>query len=72
MHGALCVCYSGCLVSFIGRSGNRVFATPAGFWSLSGDGTNYGKSSYLLSPRDLMTLDLLPELRRSGVDPTET
>lgn len=72
VHGALCVCYSGqCLMSsFIGRrSGNRgLCAQPCRLpWSLSGDGTNYGKSSYLLSPRDLMTLDLLPELRRSGV-----
>lgn len=72
VHGALCVCYSGqCLMSsFIGgRSGNRgLCAQPCRLpWSLSRDGANYGSSSYLLSPRDLMSLDLLPELRKSGV-----
>ncbi len=72
VHGALCVCYSGqCLMSsFIGgRSGNRgLCAQPCRLpWSLSRDGNKYGESSYLISPRDLMALDLLPELKKSGV-----
>lgn len=72
VHGALCVCYSGqCLMSsFIGgRSGNRgLCAQPCRLpWSLSGDGSESGRSSYLLSPRDLMALELLPELKSAGV-----
>jgi len=73
VHGALCVCYSGqCLMSsFIGgRSGNRgLCAQPCRLtWSLSQDGRGYGNSSYLISPRDLMTIDLLPLLKDSGID----
>jgi len=72
VHGALCVCYSGqCLMSsFIGgRSGNRgLCAQPCRLpWSLSRDGASFGKASYLLSPRDLMALEMLPELKRLGV-----
>lgn len=72
VHGALCVCYSGqCLMSsFIGgRSGNRgVCAQPCRLpWSLSRDGSHFGKDAYLLSPRDLMSIDLLPELKAVGV-----
>jgi putative protease len=72
VHGALCVCYSGqCLMSsFIGaRSGNRgLCAQPCRLpWSLSRDCAAFGKSSYLLSPRDLMALELLPELKKVGV-----
>jgi len=73
VHGALCVCYSGqCLMSsFIGgRSGNRgLCAQPCRLpWSLSQDGRKYGNSSYLISPRDLMTVELLPLLKDSGID----
>ena len=65
-HGALCVCYSGqCLISsMIGcRSGNRgLCAQPCRL--PYGLGTAQG---YLLSPKDLYTLELLPELVSSGV-----
>ncbi len=72
VHGALCVCYSGqCLMSsFIGgRSGNRgLCAQPCRLpWSLSQDGKGYGKSSYLISPRDLMAIELLPQLKNAGI-----
>lgn len=72
VHGALCVCYSGqCLMSsFIGgRSGNRgLCAQPCRLpWALSLDGKEFGNSSYLISPRDLMTIELLPLLRNAGI-----
>ena len=72
VHGALCVCYSGqCLMSsFIGRrSGNRgLCAQPCRLpWSLSHDLENYTERSYLLSPRDIMAIELLPQLKKAGV-----
>lgn len=72
VHGALCVCYSGqCLMSsFIGgRSGNRgLCAQPCRLpWALSRNGQSFDKEGYLLSPRDLMALDLLPRLKEAGV-----
>lgn len=76
MHGALCVCYSGaCLMSSMigGRSGNRGrCAGPCRLsYSLVDDKNNdllKGKAgNYLLSPRDLATIDMLPELIASGV-----
>ncbi len=76
MHGALCVCYSGqCLMSSLigGRSGNRGRCAqpcrlPYTLVDASGKdllGDKAGK--YLLSPRDLNTIDLLPELLEAGV-----
>ncbi|MBP7176020.1 MAG: U32 family peptidase [Thermoclostridium sp.] len=69
VHGALCISRSGqCLLSsFIGaRSGNRGrCAQPCRLpWSNGLPGTC---GEYLISPRDLMTLELLPELIASGV-----
>ena len=75
-HGALCVCFSGqCLFSSMigGRSGNRGrCAQPCRlpYTLLDENGNdvldaNAGK--YLLSPRDLNTLDILGELAASGV-----
>ncbi len=75
-HGALCVCYSGqCLMSSIigGRSGNRGRCAqpcrlPYALVDEKGDevlGDAAGK--YLLSPRDLKTIELLPELVEAGV-----
>jgi U32 family peptidase len=65
-HGALCVCYSGqCLMSsFIGsRSGNRgSCAQPCRLPYELG-----GKKGYLMSPKDLCTLEFLPELVSTGV-----
>ena len=63
-HGALCYCYSGqCLMSSCigGRSGNR--GRCAGPCRLPYDGDRY-----LLSMKDLNTLQSLPELYLAGVD----
>ena len=66
-HGALCVAVSGqCLFSSMigGRSGNRGrCAQPCRLPYQLEDGT----SGYLLSTRDLMLIDRLPQLRDAGV-----
>lgn len=66
-HGALCVAVSGqCLFSSMigGRSGNRGrCAQPCRLPYSLDDGT----SGYLLSTKDLMLIDRLPELRDAGV-----
>ena len=75
-HGALCVCYSGqCLMSSMigGRSGNRGRCAqpcrlPYELVDESGkDATGGAAGKYLLSPKDLKTIDLLPELIGAGV-----
>ena len=75
-HGALCVCYSGqCLMSSMigGRSGNRGrCAQPCRLpYTLVNDEGNdvLGDTAgnYLLSPRDMNTIDILPELIQAGV-----
>ena len=76
VHGALCVCYSGqCLMSSMigGRSGNRGrCAQPCRLpYTLvdeeDSDLLSGSAGQYLLSPRDLKTIDLLPELLAAGV-----
>ena len=75
IHGALCVCYSGqCLMSSLigGRSGNRGrCAQPCRMaYSLtdeSGKTVPVSAGPYLLSPRDLNTLAILPELFEAGI-----
>lgn len=76
MHGALCVCYSGqCLMSSMigGRSGNRgQCAQPCRLpYTLVGpDGPLLqpeDAGEYLLSPKDLCTLEILPQLIEAGV-----
>ena len=75
-HGALCVCFSGqCLMSSMigGRSGNRGrCAQPCRLpYTLVDDkGNELLKTAdeYLLSPKDLKTLELLPRLVAAGVD----
>ncbi len=68
VHGALCVCYSGqCLMSsFIGkRSGNRgECAQPCRLqYRLSKNGQIQPKKvPFLLSPKDLMTIDSIGDL----------
>ncbi|MBP3656885.1 MAG: U32 family peptidase [Clostridia bacterium] len=66
-HGALCVAVSGqCLFSSMigGRSGNRGrCAQPCRLPYGLDDGT----SGYLLSTKDLMLLDRIPQLRDAGV-----
>lgn len=69
VHGALCYCYSGqCLLSSMigGRSGNRGrCAQPCRMiYSLDGDKK---QNPYKLSPKDICTLDILPELIEAGV-----
>lgn len=71
-HGALCVSYSGqCLFSSIvgGRSGNRgLCAGPCRLnYGLLKDGKNI-ENGYLLSPKDICTLEILPQLLDLGID----
>ena len=75
IHGALCVCWSGqCLMSSLigGRSGNRGKCAqpcrlPYELFDASGKNLLSGAGKYLLSPKDLNTLDLLPRLIETGV-----
>ncbi len=79
IHGALCICYSGqCLFSSMvgGRSGNRGrCAQPCRLpYELIEENKNKIKTSektidkgYLLSPRDLCSLDYIPSLINAGV-----
>lgn len=83
VHGALCYCYSGqCLLSSLigGRSGNRGrCAQPCrlpydvlGKQSGSGQGSKKGQKKsederYVLSLKDLCTLDILPDIMEAGV-----
>ena len=66
IHGALCYCYSGqCLMSSIfgGRSGNRGrCAQPCRLPYDIG-----GKKKYILSPKDLCTIEFLPDLIDAGI-----
>lgn len=74
VHGALCVAYSGqCLTSeSLGqRSANRgecaqACRLPYQLWA-DGQPVDLGDRQYLLSPQDLMGLELLPQLVRAGV-----
>ena len=74
VHGALCYCYSGqCLFSSMlgGRSGNRGRCAqpcrlPYQVFE-KGRQLNGKNSAYPLSPKDMCTIDLLPEIIRSGV-----
>lgn len=67
VHGALCYCYSGqCLLSSLigGRSGNRgQCAQPCRL-----PYTMNGKKEYLLSLKDICTLELIPEMIEAGID----
>ena len=74
VHGALCVAYSGqCLTSesLGGRSANRGECAQACRlpYELICDGEKVplGERRYLLSPRDLSGVEMLPELMRLGV-----
>lgn len=73
VHGALCICYSGqCLMSsFIGkRSGNRgACAQPCRLnYQLAKDGQLLPQTTpYLLSPKDLMTIENIGDLIEAGV-----
>lgn len=74
VHGALCYCYSGqCLLSSYigGRSGNRGrCAQPCRMEYdvvKNGKVLNPGDSKYVLSPKDICTLKILPDIIESGV-----
>ena len=71
VHGALCVSYSGqCLMSSMigGRSGNRGrCAQPCRMeYVLKGDKSPEEKSGYLLSPKDICTLEDVKGIINSG------
>jgi U32 family peptidase len=74
VHGALCIAYSGqCLTSEAlgGRSANRGECAQACRlpYELIADGKTVflGSRKYLLSPRDLAGLELVPAMLRAGV-----
>lgn len=72
VHGALCFCYSGqCLLSSMigGRSGNRGrCAQPCRLpYQLYEEDSLLSRDPYLMSPKDMCTLDLIPELVESGI-----
>lgn len=69
VHGALCYCYSGrCLMSSMigGRSGNRGRCAQPCRLPYEIEGKK--KPSYLLSPKDLCTITMMPELIEAGID----
>ena len=74
VHGALCYCYSGrCLLSSMlgGRSGNRGRCAqpcrlPYEVWDTTGK-LNDREEQYMLSPKDMCTVELLPEILAAGV-----
>lgn len=74
VHGALCYCYSGqCLLSSMlgGRSGNRGRCAqpcrlPYEVFNERHQRLTKGES-YVLSPKDLCTIEFLPQLAQSGV-----
>ena len=67
VHGALCYCYSGqCLLSSLigGRSGNRgQCAQPCRLPYTVGN-----EKAHWLSPKDICTLDLIPDMVDAGID----
>ncbi|MFQ8603280.1 MAG: peptidase U32 family protein [Anaerovoracaceae bacterium] len=71
IHGALCMCYSGqCQMSRIlgginGRSGNRGLCAQPCRLPYESDS---GKKGYILSPKDICTLNRIPALCEAGVD----
>lgn len=68
VHGALCYCYSGqCLFSSFlgGRSGNRGQCAQPCRLLYQAEGEK--KSQYLLSLKDICTLELIPELVEAGI-----
>ena len=71
VHGALCICYSGqCLMSSIigGRSGNRGrCAQPCRLpYTLIDKNTNKQHKVYILSPKDICTIDNLKDIVATG------
>lgn len=73
IHGALCYCYSGqCLLSSMigGRSGNRGrCAQPCRLpYEITGsDFKNNRNERYIMSPKDMCTIKILPDILEAGV-----
>lgn len=75
VHGALCYCFSGqCLFSSVigGRSGNRGrCAQPCRlpYETYDSDMKKSGnpKKPYVLSPKDLCTIEMIPQLVKAGI-----
>ena len=72
VHGALCYCYSGrCLMSSLigGRSGNRGrCAQPCRLpWSAAWAGKKNKKDLCPISPKDMNTIEILPDILEAGV-----
>lgn len=72
IHGALCVCYSGqCLMSSMigGRSGNRGrCAQPCRLpYDIINKGNGEVKGGYLLSPKDICTINDVNKIIEAGV-----
>lgn len=77
IHGALCISYSGqCLLSSMigGRSGNRGFCAqpcrlPYELFEETENGhINSLDKGYLLSPRDILGIEFLPEIIKGGIN----
>lgn len=70
IHGALCICYSGkCLMSSMigGRSGNRGRCAQPCRMEYTLKSTNgYSKKAYLLSPKDMCTIDNIKDIINSN------
>ncbi|HKM20431.1 MAG TPA: U32 family peptidase [Lachnospiraceae bacterium] len=75
IHGALCYCYSGkCLFSSLigGRSGNRGRCAqpcrlPYDVINQNGTSTSNEHEKFLLSPKDICTIELIPQLIEAGI-----
>lgn len=74
VHGALCYCYSGqCLFSSIagGRSGNRGRCAQPCRMPYTVEKNNKvvlsQQKGYILSPKDLCTIEILPQLIEAGI-----
>lgn len=70
VHGALCYCYSGqCFLSSMigGRSGNRGRCAQPCRMPYQMEGERL-EQPYLLSPKDMCTLDSIPDLVDAGID----
>lgn len=75
-HGALCICYSGqCFMSSLvgGRSANRGMCAqacrlPYELFNKAQRKPCASEGEHLLSPKDLCTIDILPQLLATGVD----
>ncbi|MCR4624514.1 MAG: U32 family peptidase [Lachnospiraceae bacterium] len=71
IHGALCYCYSGqCLLSSLagGRSGNRGRCAQPCRRLYKVKVNDFESKGYFLSPKDMCTIEHIPELIEAGID----